>query len=114
MLRLKEKEIRSRIAATGDSVRAWGGKHGFPQTSLSHWITGTRNIKRGNLERLAAALRCNPDDISEPVIIFAGVDQLETDRQEIAGIFGNLNAGQRQAIITMAQTIADARRKGED
>lgn len=116
MIRLKEQKIRQMIAETGYSVRGFSEKYGFSQGSLSNWITGARNIKRINLDRLCDALHCEPQDISNFVFVYTGeaAAALEADRQEICGIFGNLNEQQRKAIIAMAQTVADANRKAEE
>lgn len=116
MLRLKGEKIKEKIAATGYSVREWGQKNNFSQGTLSNWITGARNIKMATLQRLATALHCEPFDIAEVVFVFdqTQVVQLEQDRDEICGLFARLNDQQRQAIINMAQTIADANMKAEE
>lgn len=113
MIRLREQKVRQIIAKTGLSVKAWGDLNGFAQTTLSNWITGARNIKPKSLLKLASALNCEPEDISE---IYWELDnsvaiQLEADREEIRGIFGNLRPKQRKVIIDMAELIADANQK---
>ena len=115
MIRLREQKVRQIIAKTGLSVKAWGDLNGFAQTTLSNWITGARNIKRASLLKLASALNCEPEDISEIYWEFDNsvAIQLEADREEIRGIFGNLLPKQRKVIIDMAELIADANRKAE-
>ena len=115
MLKLKENVVRKMIAKTGYSVAAWAEKNGFSQGSLSNWITGTRNIKHSNLDKLAAALGCEPNEIVNIVIDYTGegVSELEADREEICGIFGNLNEEQRKAIIAVAVQIDEANRRAE-
>jgi transcriptional regulator with XRE-family HTH domain len=110
MIKLKEKKIRQMIAETGHTVTSWGEKYGFPQTTLSNWLTGARNIKRSSLEKLAEALGCEPQVISDFIFEYtgAGIAELEADREEICGIFGNLSKEQRKSIINMAQLIANA------
>ena len=113
MIRLREQKVRQLIAKTGLSVKAWGEVNGFTQGTLSGWITGRRNIKPKSLLKLASALNCEPEDISE---IYWELDnsvaiQLEADREEIRGIFGNLRPKQRKVIIDMAELIADANQK---
>lgn len=115
MIRLREQKVRQLIAKTGLSVKAWGEVNGFTQGTLSGWITGRRNIKRASLLKLASALNCEPEDISEIYWEFDNsvAIQLEADREEIRGIFGNLLPKQRKVIIDMAELIADANRKAE-
>lgn len=115
MIRLREQKVRQLIAKTGLSVKAWGDLNGFAQTTLSNWITGARNIKPKSLEKLADALNCKPEDISEIYWEFDNsvAIQLEADREEIRGIFGNLLPKQRKVIIDMAELIADANQKIE-
>lgn len=116
MIKLKEHAIRSRIAETGHSVKSWGEQNGFPQTTLSNWLTGARNIKRSSLEKLADALHCDIKDIAEFTITYTGlgIDELEADREEICGIFGNLSKVQRKTIIDFSNLVADANRKIEE
>jgi DNA-binding Xre family transcriptional regulator len=116
MLKLKENVVRQKIAETGYSVKAWGELHGFSQTTLSNWITGVRNIKRNNLESLASALGCEPFDIANIVIEYTGkgISELEADREEICGTFGNLNDKQRKAILKLADMLASANRRIQD
>jgi hypothetical protein len=104
MLKLKENAVRHKIAETGYSVKAWGEKHGFVQGTLSGWITGARNIKRDNLEKLAAALHCDIFDIATIVIEVnqLHISELEDDCEEIRGMFGKLSAKQRKAILNIA------------
>lgn len=115
MLKLKEKVIREMIAKTGYSVKAWGEANGFSQGSLSNWITGTRNIKRSSLEKLATALRCDIFDIASVVMEYtgAGVSELEADREDICGIFGGLDDKQRKAIIHIAELMEKGNRELE-
>lgn len=115
MLKLKENVVRQKIAETGYSVKAWGEKYGFSQTTLSNWITGARNIKRDNLEKLAASLHCDIFDIATVVMEYTGkgVSELEADREEICGIFSSLSVKQRKVIIDMANLMADANRAKE-
>lgn len=115
MIRLKEQTIRKKIALTGYSVRVWAEAHGFPQGSISNWLTGARNIKRSNLEKLAEALRCKVEDIADIVWEYSGHDvaELEADREEISGLFGNLTAPQRKAVINLADVISDANRQAQ-
>lgn len=110
MLKLKENAVRQKIAETGYSVKAWGEKYGFSQTTLSNWITGARNIKRDNLEKLAAALHCDIFDIATVVMEYTGrgVSELEADREEIAGLFGRLSDKQRKAIIRITDLMVEA------
>jgi hypothetical protein len=116
MLKLKENVVRQKIAETGYSVKAWGELHGFAQGTLSGWITGARNIKRNNLESLASALGCEPFDIANIVIEYTGkgISELEADREEICGTFGNLNDKQRKAILKLADMLASANRRIQD
>lgn len=115
MLKLKEQTVRKMIAKTGYSVKAWSEKNGFPQGTVSGWITGARNIKHSSLEKLAAALGCEPNEIVNIVIDYTGegVSELEADREEICGIFGNLSDEQRKAIIAVAVQIDEANRRAE-
>ena len=115
MIKLKEHSVRAKIAQTGHSVRSWAEANGFPQGTLSGWITGARNIKRTNLDKLSKALHCDPSEISEIVWEYdntAGM-LLESDREEICGIFGNLSKEQRKKIIEFADLIAEANRQLE-
>lgn len=115
MLKLKENAVRQKIAETGYSVKAWGEKHGFIQGTLSGWITGARNIKRENLEKLAAALHCNIFDIATIVMEYTGngVSELEADREEISSLFGRLSDKQRKAIIKITTLMAETNDKAE-
>lgn len=115
MIRLKANTVKKKIAQTGLSVSAWGAANGFTQGTLSGWITGRRNIKHSSLSKLATALRCEPEEIAEIFWVFDNsvAVQLEVDREEICGIFGNLSAEQRKAIINMANLMADANWKKE-
>ena len=115
MIRLKEYTVRKMITQTGYSVKAWAEKNGFPQGTLSGWLTGARNIKRSSLEKLAEALRCKVEDIADIVWEYSGhgVAELEADREEISGIFGNLTAPQRKAVINLADVISDANRQAQ-
>lgn len=116
MIKLKEQKVRQKIAETGYSVKAWAEKHGFPQGTLSGWLTGARNIKHSSLFKLAEALNCEPEEIASVVFVYTGegINELEADREEISGIFGNLSKGQRKAIITLAETVADANRRVDE
>jgi transcriptional regulator with XRE-family HTH domain len=113
MIRLREQKVRQLIAKTGLSVKAWGELNGFAQTTLSNWITGARNIKRASLLKLASALNCEPEEISEIYWEFDNsvAIQLEADREEIRGLFGLLSPKQRKVILDMAELIADANRR---
>lgn len=115
MIRLKENTVKKMIALTGYSVRAWAEANGFPQGSISNWLTGARNIKRSSLEKLAVALRCKVEDIADIVWEYSGhgVAELEADREEISGLFGNLTAPQRKAVINLADVISDANRQAQ-
>ena len=113
MIKLKEHAVRAKIAQTGYSVKSWGEHYGFAQGTLSGWITGRRNIKRDSLDKLATALKCDPWEISEVIWEYdsaAGL-MLESDREEICGIFGNLSKEQRKKIIDFAGLIAEANRQ---
>jgi transcriptional regulator with XRE-family HTH domain len=115
MIRLKEQKVRQIIGNTGLSIKAWAEVHGFTQGTVSGWVTGRRNIKQSSLFKLAHALGCEPEEISEIVWEYdnSAAFQLEADREEIRGIFGNLLPKQRKVIIDMAELIADANRKAE-
>jgi transcriptional regulator with XRE-family HTH domain len=115
MLKLKENIVRQKIAETGYSVKAWAENNGFAQGTLSGWITGARNIKRNNLEKLAAALRCDIFDIATIVMEYTGkgVSELEADREEITGLFGRLSEKQRKAIIKMADIMVETNIRAE-
>ena len=116
MIKLKEQKVRQKIAMTGLSVRAWGEQHGFSQGTLSNWLIGARNIKHSSLFKLAEALNCEPEEIASVVFVYTGegINELEADREEISGIFGNLSKKQRKAIIVLAETVADANRRAEE
>jgi DNA-binding Xre family transcriptional regulator len=116
MIKLKEHKIKTMIAQTGYSVRAWGEQNGFSQGTLSNWLTGARNIKRSSLEKLADALHCDIKDIAEFTFTYTGlgIDELEADREEICGIFGNLSKAQRKVVIDFSSLVADANRKIEE
>ena len=116
MIKLKEHKIKTMIAETGYSVRAWGEQNGFSQGTLSNWLTGARNIKRSSLEKLADALHCDVKDIADFTFTYtgAGIDELKADQEEICGIFGNLNKVQRRSIIDFSDLIADANRRIEE
>jgi transcriptional regulator with XRE-family HTH domain len=109
MLKLKENAVRQKIAETGYSVKAWGEKYGFSQTTLSNWLNGTRNIKRDNLEKLAAALHCDIFDIATIVIEInqSRILELEDDCEEIRGMFGKLSAKQRKAILNLTALLVN-------
>jgi transcriptional regulator with XRE-family HTH domain len=115
MIRLREQKVRQIIARTGLSVRAWGEQYGFSQGTLSNWLSGARNIKRASLLKLASALNCEPEEISEIYWEFDNsvVMQLEADREEIRCLFGLLSAKQRKTILDMAELIADANQRME-
>jgi DNA-binding Xre family transcriptional regulator len=114
MLRLKEQTIRRKIAETGHSVKSWGEKHGFVQGTLSGWITGARNIKLSNLIKLAEALQCEPEDISEIVVYDDSEEhELMLDKEEIKGIFDCLSNKQRKSIINVANLIAEANKDAD-
>jgi transcriptional regulator with XRE-family HTH domain len=110
MLRLKENVVRQKIAETGYSVKAWAESNGFAQGTLSGWITGARNIKRDNLEKLATALRCDMFEIATVVMEYTGkgVSELQADQEEISGLFTRLSEKQRKAIIKMADIMVEA------
>ena len=116
MLKLKENTVRLMIAKTGYSVKAWAERNGFTQGTLSGWITGARNIKPANLEKLAAALGCKPMDIATVEITYTGegISELEADREEISALLGELNKPQRKSIIKVADLMVDANRKQEE
>lgn len=116
MRRLIEEKVKERIEITGLSVNAWGQKHGFPQGSLSNWIKGTRNIKYSNLLRLAEALNCKPEDISELVIKLDSekISDLEADREELSALLVYLSVEQRKRVINLVQTLVDANRAAEE
>lgn len=115
MIKLKINKIQNLIAASGYSVKAWGQKYGFPQTTLSNWLTGSRNIKRSSLDALASALGVAPEDIAEFVWVYTGdgIPEIEEDKDEIANIFENLTKKQRKTIIEFARLAADANRKAD-
>jgi transcriptional regulator with XRE-family HTH domain len=113
MLKLKEQIVRQKIAETGYSVSAWASKNGFPQGTLSGWITGARNIKHSSLEKLADALGCDIFDISYVVMEYSGigVSELEADREEICGLFGNLTSAQRKVVLQITDIISEGNAK---
>ena len=115
MLKLKENVVKKMIADAGYSVKSWAENNGFSQGTLSNWLNGSRNIKRSSLEKLAAALRCEVSAISYVVMEYSaiGVSELEADREEICGLFGNLTAYQRKAVIKLADIISDANREAQ-
>lgn len=116
MLRLKEKKIKEMIAQTGLTIRNWAIQHGFPQGSLSNWITGVRNIKYDNLLRLAQELHCQPEDIADVIIKMNPdkIKELEEDRREISALLVYLTTEQRKRILDLVQKIADANRAEEE
>jgi DNA-binding Xre family transcriptional regulator len=105
VIKLKEKRIRKIIAESGYSVRAWGEKNGFPQGTLSNWLTGARNIKRSSLEKLADALECSCMEIADFVFVDASEEaaELTADKEEICRIFDKISVEQRFALINMAR-----------
>jgi transcriptional regulator with XRE-family HTH domain len=105
MIKLKEQKIRQMIAEAGYSVRSWGDKYGFPQGTLSNWLTGARNIKRSSLEKLSDALGVAVSDIAD--FVFAGeseeASQLAADKEEICRIFDLISEQQRFALLNTAR-----------
>ena len=116
MIKLKEQKIKKMIAETGYSVRAWGEQKGFPQGTLSGWLTGARNIKRSSLEKLADALGCAGTDIADFVFVSENTEaaELAADKEEICRIFDNLSEQQRFALLNMARfMLPDSTRQEE-
>jgi DNA-binding Xre family transcriptional regulator len=108
MIKLKEQKIRRMIAEAGYSVKAWGEKYGFPQGTLSGWLTGARNIKRSSLEKLCFALECTSSEIADFVFVNKDEEAAEVaaDKEEICRIFDNLSEQQRFALLNMARFMA--------
>lgn len=115
MIKLKEQKIKQMIAETGHSVRKWGKINGFPQGTLSGWLTGARNIKRSSLEKLADALGTTVAEISTFTFVYTGegIEEMQADQEEIASIFAYLNKSQRKAILNMANLMKDGNQKAE-
>ena len=115
MIKLKEQKIRKIIAETGYSVRKWGEINGFPQGTLSGWLTGARNIKRSSLEKLAEALGTTVAEISTFTFVYTGegIEEMQADQEEIATIFSYLNKQQRKAILNTAKLMKDGNQKVE-
>lgn len=115
MIKLKEQKIRKIIAETGYSVRKWGEINGFPQGTLSGWLTGARNIKRSSLEKLAEALGTTVAEISTFTFVYTGegIAEMQADQEEIATIFSYLNKQQRKAILNTANLMKDGNQKVE-
>ena len=105
MIKLKEQKIRRMIAEAGYSVRSWGDKYGFPQGTLSNWLTGARNIKRSSLVKLAEAFECPISDIADFVFVSDNEEaaELEADKEEICRIFDLISEQQRFAILNTAR-----------
>jgi transcriptional regulator with XRE-family HTH domain len=105
MIKLREHKIRQMIAETGYSVKSWGEKYGFPQTTLSNWLTGARNIKRSSLEKLSDALGVTATEIAD--FIYEGENEeaagLAADKEEICRIFDLISEQQRFAVLNMAR-----------
>lgn len=115
MIKLKEQKIRKIIAETGYSVRKWGEINGFPQGTLSGWLTGARNIKRSSLEKLADSLGTTVAEISTFTFEYTGegIAEMQADQEEIATIFSYLNKQQRKAILNTANLMKDGNQKAE-
>lgn len=108
MIKLKEQKIKRIIAEKGYSVKSWAEKHGFPQGTLSNWLTGARNIKRSSLEKLSDALGVTATEIAD--FVYEGESEeaaeLAADKEEICRIFDNLSEQQRFALLNMARFMA--------
>ena len=105
MIKLKEQKIRKLIAEAGYSVRAWGEQNGFPQGTLSNWLTGARNIKRSSLEKLAEALECSATEIADFVFVSQSDEDegLAADKEEICRIFEKISEKQRFTLLNVAK-----------
>lgn len=79
----------ARINITGLTIRNWAIQHGFPQGSLSNWITGVRNIKYDNLLRLAQELHCQPEDIADVIMNLDFDRETKKQRREGKRIYEN-------------------------
>ena len=110
MIKLREQKIRRMIAEAGYSVRSWGDKYGFPQGTLSNWLTGARNIKRSSLEKLSDALGIAATEIADFVFVSENeeADGLAADKEEICRIFDKLSEQQRFALLNMARLMIQA------
>lgn len=110
MRKLRSKIFLEMLEARGLSVNAFAMQSGIPQGTLSHLVSGDRNMGPKVLSKLCDALRCAPSDISEWQYEAKDIPELERDREEIVGLFGQLTAPQRSRILRLAQSLVDANR----
>jgi len=64
MGKLKIQEVGKRIAATGMTQREFAANSHIPASTLNTWLAYGRNLKFKNAVKLAVALNCKVEDIS--------------------------------------------------
>ncbi len=116
MKQIKRNVVERIIAETGLSIHAWALQHGFAPTTLNAWINGVRNIGGKNLQRLADALRVDPETICSVVFRVDDSELAEIARmdQDLIGAFHQLTRVQKERVLRMVQGLADANRAEEE
>lgn len=64
MGKLKIQEVNKRIVATGMTQREFAAYSHIPASTLNTWLAYERNLKFKNAVKLAVALNCKVEDIS--------------------------------------------------
>ena len=114
MLKIKETKVRELIARTGLSVRAWGIEHGFPQSTLSNWLNGTRHIKRCQLLKLTDELHVSDaSEIAEIVFVLdpEKIAKTAEKEQELICLWRLLTDDQQAQILALIRSIAEPIKK---
>ena len=116
MRKLRSKEFLAILERRGLSVNAFALQSGIPQGTLSHLVSGDRNVGPKTLKRICDALHCEPGDISHwfYVVDQSKLAEIERMEQELLGHFSCLTRVQKERVIRMVQGLAEANRAEEE
>lgn len=110
MRKLKSKIFLEMLEKRGLSVNAFSIRSGIPQGTLSHLVSGDRNVGPKVLAKICEALRCEQGDISEwyEKIDQTQIDALRSQDDELLGYFHRLKPDQKKQVLIMVEGLAKA------
>lgn len=116
MRKLRSKEFLAILERRGLSVNAFALQSGIPQGTLSHLVSGDRNVGPKTLKRICDALHCEPGDISHwfHVVDQSELAEIERLDRDLIGAFHQLTSVQKERVIRLVEGLAEANRAEEE
>lgn len=106
---LNIQKLKDKIEGQCLTPESFAKRNGITPQTLHLWIRGKRNAKIDNIRKLADALNCDLDAISD-IVLQSNPHQMaayDRRRQELDAMFAYLTKEQQESIISIVTAMAN-------